>query len=208
MYKGIDVSSYQGIIEWDIVKRQGIDFVIQRLGYGKNNIDKYAIRNLTECNKRNIDVGGYWFSYAYTVEMARQEARHVLKLVKDYNLTYPIYYDFENDTKRYALTKGVKITKKLFNDMCIAFCEEIEQAGYYAGIYTNKDYLKNMLYPTTLKRFDLWYAQYNKVADYKANIWQFTDKGKVNGIVGNVDLNVSTLNFPKLLKERGLNRLK
>ena len=94
MLKGIDVSEHQGRINWEQVKGD-IDFAILRAGYGRNNIDKQFIRNIEECNRLEIPVGIYWFSYAFSVEIARNEAKYVLEAIKPYKVDYPVSYDLE-----------------------------------------------------------------------------------------------------------------
>ena len=142
--KGIDISTWQGTPDFSKVKAAGVQFVIARAGYGQNNIDKQFRRNASECSRLGIPFGVYWFSYALNAEMARQEARDCLEAVKGYRLEYPIFFDLEYDTVRYAKQNGVTITKALATQMVKAFCSEIEAAGYYAANYMNNDYAKNM----------------------------------------------------------------
>ena len=187
--KGIDISTWQGTPDFSKVKAAGVQFVIARAGYGQNNIDKQFRRNASECNRLGIPFGVYWFSYALNAEMARQEARYCLEAVKGYRLEYPIFFDLEYDTVRYAKQNGVTITKALATQMVKAFCSEIEAAGYYAANYMNNDYAKNMFDMAALKQFDVWYAWYNATINRSdAGLWQYSSSGKVNGISGNVDL--------------------
>lgn len=206
--KGIDVSAWQGDINWSVVKNS-IDFAIIRAGYGQGNIDTKAKKNVKGCEDNNIPFGLYWFSYAYTVEMARKEAQHLLQFVKEHTPLFPLYFDFEYDSVDYADRKGVVITNKLLCDMATAFCEELENGGYYAGIYANEDYVKRMYGEDIFKRYDLWYASWGSPEPGRSvNLWQNSSSGKVNGISGNVDTNVAFMDFPTLVKERGLNGCK
>lgn len=205
---GIDVSSWQGDIKWNLVKNN-IDFAIIRAGYGKNNIDKCAKKNVEGCEENGIPFGLYWFSYAYTAEMARKEAQYLLQFIKGHTPLFPLYFDFEYDSVKYAKKQGVVITNELLREMATAFCEELEANGYYAGIYANNDYIKRMYGLEIFKRFDLWYAWWD--ADEpkrRVNLWQNSDTGTVNGISGNVDTNVAFVDFPAIIKERGLNGYK
>lgn len=204
--RGIDVSYHNGHIDWDMVKNDNVKFVIVRGGYGQNNIDKKAHFNLSRCNAVGLPVGMYWFSYALTPNMARNEARHALALAKQYDLQMPIYFDMEYDSFNYMAKKGVQINKKLFNDCCKAFCEEIENAGYYAGIYVNRDILYRYLDKSTSDKYDIWYARYGDKCDRKTNLWQQSDTGKVAGIQGNVDINFAYVDFPAIIKRKGLNQ--
>ena len=208
MLKGIDVSEHQGVIDWNKVKDH-VDFVMLRAGYGKNNIDKQFERNIKECNRLGIPVGIYWFSYAYTEDMARQEAKYALAAVKDYRLEYPISFDLEYDTLNYAKKNGVNIDKRLATNMVKAFCSEIEAAKYYAMNYTNQDFINNHFYFNEIERYCPWYAWYNKELD-RSNVgmWQYSDKGTIPGIQGSsVDLDYARVDFAKDIKNRHLNNI-
>jgi|GEM_PF-270707 len=207
MFKGIDVSRHQGKIDWEKVKNTGIEFAILRAGYGKNAIDSEFYRNVSECNRLGIPCGVYWFSYALNVEMAAQEALYCLEAIKPYKIEYPVYYDLEYDTLEWAKKNNVSINKQLATKMVEAFCGQVEKAGYYAGNYSNLDYLKNMFDESLLEKYDLWYARYATSCDRNVNLWQHTSSGKVDGIKGNVDMNVAYKNYPEIIKKAGLNRL-
>ena len=206
--QGIDVSTYQGNIVWGEVKDK-IDFAIIRAGYGKNNIDDMAKQNVQGCEVNGIPFGLYWFSYAYTEEMARKEAQYLIDFVKGHTPLLPLYFDFEYDSETYAKKNGVTITKKLLCDMATAFCDELEKAGYYAGIYANNDYIKNKYGEEIFKKYDLWFAQWGVEKPHRnTHLWQYTDHGKVAGIVGYVDKNYAYIDFPALIKEKKLNGYK
>lgn len=205
--KGIDVSYHNGVINWGKVKGN-IDFAIIRAGYGKNNIDKQAKANVQGCEKNGIPFGLYWFSYAYTVEMARQEAKYLLAFAKECTPLMPLYFDFEYDSDKWAKNKGVKVTSKLLREMTIAFCEELENAGYYVGIYANDEYIKKYG-EDIFKTYDLWYARWGvDKCPRKEKMWQYTDSGKVLGITGKVDLNYAYTDYPETIKKYGFNGYK
>lgn len=207
-FKGIDVSRWQGDIDWSKVKNN-IDFAIIRAGYGNNNIDIKAKNNVLGCEKNNIPYGLYWFSYAYTVEMAINEAKCLLGFVKNHKPLYPLYFDFEYDSIEYAKKNGVVITNELLRNMATAFCEELENNGYYAGIYANLDYVKRMYGEEIFKKYDLWYARWDvDNPDRDVHLWQVGSDGCVDGITGNVDLDVAFIDFPSLIKEKELNGYK
>lgn len=208
LMKGIDVSTHQGVIDWNKVKGN-VDFVVIRAGYGKNNIDNQAFNNVKGCTDNGIPFGLYWFSYAYTVEMARKEAQYLLSFVKGHTPLLPLYFDFEYDSANYAKKNDVTVTQKLLRDMATAFCEELENAGYYAGIYANNDYIKNHYGESIFKTYDLWYAQWGVDAPSRSvHLWQYTSEGKVDGIKGNVDMNFAYIDFPSVIKENKLNGYK
>lgn len=204
--KGIDISTWQGAPDFAKVKAAGIGFVIARAGYGKNNIDKQFKRNAAECNRLGIPFGVYWFSYATSAAEAAQEARYCLAAVKPYRIEYPIFFDLEYDTVRYAAQQGVTINKALATQMATAFCSEIEKAGYYAANYTNADYASRMFDMKALARFDLWYAWYNATINRSdAGVWQYGSTGRVDGISGNVDMDYSFKDYPSIIRGAGLN---
>lgn len=187
--KGIDVSQWQGNIDWQKVKGAGVQFAMLRAGYGRNNLDTKFHRNAQGAAAAGIPVGLYWFSYALNVEMARKEAQYAVELAKKYKITWPIAYDLEYDTVSYAAKNGVAITKSLATQMAIAFCEEIKRLGYIPMVYTNLDYL-NRYFDRSKLPYDLWYAQYASTASVAdKEIWQYSSKGSVPGIAGNVDMN-------------------
>lgn len=210
MLKGIDVSEHQGVINWESVKGN-VDFVMLRAGFGRNNIDKQFKRNIKECNRLGIPVGVYWFSYALNVEMARQEARYCLEAVKPYILEYPVCFDLEYDTLKYAKKNEVTIDKRLATDMAKAFCSEIEKANYWAMNYANPDFINNNFYNEELKRYSLWLAWYETTETnakrYDCKMWQYTEYGTMLGINGRVDTNYSYKDFKKEIREKGLNNL-
>ena len=209
MYKYIDVSTFQGVIDWERVKPQ-IDGAILRAGYGAGNIDAQFVRNITECNRLGIPVGVYWFSYAHNAAKALAEAKAVLEAVKPYRLELPIAFDWEYASVDYCERQGVNPTPVLANKLAETFCRHIEQAGYYAMIYTNGDFLNR--YFTDVKAFDLWYAAWpNGPVDPSkpprtCGIWQW-GSSTIDGISGGVDTNAAYRNYPVLIRNAGLNHL-
>ena len=208
--KGIDISKHNGTIDFTKVKADGVKFVMIRAGYGANNIDPQFKRNISECNRLNIPCGVYWFSYALTPAMAVKEAEYCLTAVKPYCLEYPIAYDYEYDSVNYAKKKGASVNKNIASAIVLSFCGKIEQAGYYVINYSNKDFLTNYFNDEVNKKYGLWLAHWTDALKPSQNcqIWQYSSKGKVNGINGNVDMNKSFVDFPKVIKEKGLNNLK
>ncbi len=197
---GIDVSEHQGIINWEEVKGN-IDFAMLRAGYGRNNIDKQFIRNIQECNRLNIPVGIYWFSYAWSIEMARNEAKYALEAIKPYKVDYPISFDLEYDTLNYAKKNGVTINKRLATDMINAFCSTIEQAGFKAMNYANPDFVNNKFYNNEVN-YPLWLAWYgvseDKAKAYNPSMWQYSESGSISGIsINSVDMNYCYEDFLK-----------
>ena len=186
---GIDVSEHQGKIDWSKVKADGVDYAIVRCGYGMNDRyqdDEYWVANAEACERYGIPFGTYLYSYADTVEKAKSEAEHVLRLVKGYDLSYPIYYDLEHDPVRN------KLSRTQIADIAEAFCDTIEAAGYEVAIYANTDWFTNYLTDSRFDQWDKWVAQYNTTCTYtgRYTMWQCSSQGKIDGITGNVDLNI------------------
>lgn len=189
MKKVIDVSYAQGNIDFKKVKNAGIDGVIIRAGYGKGNADDYFTHNITNAIKNKLHIGIYWFSYAYTVDMARREAKYCNDLIQKYklNLDMPVFFDWEYDSMRYANNNGVYPDKSLITNMNKAFCEEITKLGYVAGYYLNEDYRKNYIDESKLTEYKRWFSYPGE--DYKnCYLFQYTFDGEINGISGTVDM--------------------
>ena len=200
--KGIDVSYAQGKIDWEKVKASGkVDFAILRAGYGReySQVDEQFARNYSECKRLGIPIGVYWYSYATTVAEAKQEARACLKVIAGKTFEYPVYFDIE-EPSQFALGK------KVCSDIVQAFCDEIEKAGYYVGLYCSTHYLTNYISESVRNRYAIWCAQYNDSCTYRGNygIWQ-SGTGKIYGIDGDCDIDHGYLDYPKIIKNAGLN---
>lgn len=205
---GIDVSYFQETINWDLVK-PNIDFAMIRAGYGKNNIDIQASRNVSECQRLNIPWGLYWFSYALSPEMARKEADYVLDFVGDKKVPFPIAYDFEYASERYCGQNGVKPNRNFVLELTDAFCSRLEEKGFYAVFYCNNDfYLKYYQSSKVSTDYDMWFARYNTSPGRKCGMWQKSESGVIPGIKGKVDLDVAYHNYPVIMDKNDLNNYK
>jgi len=187
-YEGIDVSKWQGDIDFDRVKASGIQFVIARIGYGmyENQKDGKFEDNYYGATRNNIPIGVYLYSYALNTNDALREAEVVLKWLNNRKLNLPVYFDIEDKSQS-------TLSKETLTSMCEVFCSRIEEAGYWAGIYANKYWLTTHLdYKRLEQRYTIWVAQYNNTNTYKGkyDMWQYTSSGRVNGINGNVDMNI------------------
>ena len=206
--QGIDVSKYQGDINFTKVKASGIKFVIIRAGWGKNNIDGKFKRNADECTRLGIPFGVYWFSYALNPNDAKQEANACLSLIKGYKLQYPVCFDYEYDSVSYSVKKGVNVTKESASAIAKAFLSTVEAAGYWATNYTNLDFSKRYFDDYIMKKYDIWAARYTSSAKdiaVGAGLWQYSSTGKVNGIVGNVDMDYAQKDYPALIAKKNNN---
>ena len=206
MYKkGIDVSKWQGAIDWQKVRDAGIEFAMLRAGFGQGNLDPCFARNADECTRLGIPFGAYWFSYAYTPEMARSEARFCAAALAKYKLSYPVAFDFEYDSVDYASEQGVSVTKTLASELARSFCGEIRAQGYYPMVYANPNYLSAYFDAEIPKEFDIWLAKWPRDPDpavepaESGGIWQYSSSGTVAGIAGRVDLNAAYKDYPALL---------
>lgn len=202
--KGIDISHHNGDINWNKVKGN-IDFVTIRAGFGINTVDTKFIKNIEGAIAANIPVSIYWFSYAYSIQQAKQEAAFCLKTIEKYKkyIKYPIWFDYEEQSYAYGVKHGVTPNKKLISDMSIAFMEEIKKSGYATGIYSNQSYLTQFISDEIKNKYDVWLAHVGAggktltSTSYKGNyaMWQYSWVGKINGISGNVDLDYCYKNY-------------
>lgn len=189
--KGIDVSKHQGKIDWKKVKESGqADFAIIRSGYGYTYQDPNFEQNIKGAVENGIKVGIYWFIYALNVEEAVKNADKCHSIIAPYikDIKMKVWCDFEYDSDTYAQKNGVTFTKEDRTGMVKAFCERMKELGYEVGVYANRDYLKNKF--NDVSEYPLWYALYNTEKDRVCLAWQYSSKGSVAGINGNVDMNV------------------
>ena len=199
--KGIDVSKYQGNIDWKAVKADGVSYAFIRAGlrgYGASGMissDPYCEKNLKGASEAGVDIGVYFYSQAISKAEAIEEAEFVLDAIEGYEIKYPIVFDLEEVAAEGARTAGM--TAQQITEVTIAFCERIKQAGYTPMIYGNIDWMAEHLILSELTEYDKWFAQYfNKpFFPYEFQIWQYTASGKVDGIKGNVDLNLCFKNY-------------
>lgn len=194
-YPGVDVSAYQGRIDWDRVARSGIKFAIVRLGYrgygsGKLVEDEYVQRNLKGAREAGLQVGAYFFSQALNEKEVDEEIAFMRKTLGDFYLDMPLILDWEvpTDTARTA-----KLTDpRVLTDMQLHFCREVSKLGFQPMIYFNWRQSERIYFLSELEEFPFWLALYQDRMTYpwKIEMWQWTDKGKVDGIDGPVDVNV------------------
>lgn len=187
---GIDVSKWQGEIDWQAVKASGVEFAMLRMGYqtdydGEYKIDPYFEANIKGAKEAGLPVGVYFYSYAKNVNQAKEQANWVKEQLKGYTLDLPIAYDWESWTS----FNQAGMSFYTLNKCADVFLETLEEAGYKGMLYSSKNYLETMWYPT---KYATWLAQYNTRVTYegKYSIWQMSDKGKVDGIKGDVDLDI------------------
>ena len=200
MMNGIDVSAHQGKIDWTKVKT---DFAILRAGYGKEISQKDAQfeANYEGAKAAGIPVGVYWYSYAMTPEEAQKEAEVCLEVIKDKQFEYPIYFDVEEE-------KQLKLGKEKVSAIILAFLEKVEAAGYWVGLYMSASPLSDLVTDSIRNRFAVWVANVGvQKPDYSGayGMWQYSWKGKLDGISGDVDLDYCYTDYPAQIKAKGLN---
>lgn len=192
--RGIDVSKYQGNIDWGAVASSGISFAIIRAGYRGSSTgvlveDPYFKKNIAGATKAGIKVGIYFFTQAITEAEAVEEASMAMSLASGYRLTYPIFIDTESASNGRA--NG--LSKSARTAIVKAFCQTVQSGGYKAGVYASKSWYNNQLNASSLNSYCIWVAQYSASCTYsgKHDMWQYTSSGKVSGISGKVDMNIS-----------------
>ena len=201
---GVDVSSYQGVVDWNAVAADGISFAFIRVGYrgwgsaGTMNADKNFEQNIRGATAAGLKVGVYFYSQAITEDEAVEEAQFVLNAISGYDVKYPVVFDWEyvsrSDARTYSLTSS------MLGKCANAFCSTVENAGYKGVVYVNKytGYKKYDLRDVT--KYDLWLAEYNVPSPtfyYDFKIWQYGDAGSVSGISGKADMDISFNDYSK-----------
>ena len=184
--KGIDVSEWQGTIDWRKVAKDGVQFAVIHAGYGRelSQKDKCFERNYAGARAAGIKVGAFWYSYADSVARAEQEARTCLKVLDGKHLDLPVFFDQEYEP-------GIlKLSTKTRTDIVLKFLETIKAAGRPCGLYSSTDFITTKLQANRLTAYPLWIAEYGSKLHYTGKVWawQYTDKGRVAGIKGRVDM--------------------
>ncbi len=189
--RGIDVSHWQGEIDWEEAADDDVTFVMLGVRYS-GDVDPYFRSFASEASAAGIQLGAYIYSYAQTVEEAEAEADFVLDLVKDYPISYPIAFDMEDSSQ-------ASFTSDELADLANAFCAKIEEAGYYPIIYANDNWLANKLDMSKMD-YDVWVARYETMYEYSAPVmWQATSSGSVNGVSGGCDIDFQFRNFSDVI---------
>lgn len=201
--KGIDVSQWQGNINWYAVKNsKQVDFAILRAGYGReiSQKDRQFENYYKGCKANGIPCGCYWYSYALTEADAVREAKTFLEAVKGKTFEYPVFLDVEENSQ-------FRLGKQKVSAIIKAFLEYVEKQGYWVGLYMSTSYLNGYVTDEIKNKYTIWVAQYNSRCTYKGQygIWQKSSTGKINGINGNVDMNECYVDYPAKIKEKGLN---
>lgn len=193
-YAGVDVSAYQGNIDWKKVKQSGIDFAIIRLGYrgygsGKLVKDDYAVKNLEGARAAGLKVGAYFFSQALTIGEADEEIAFMMDVLDGFLPDMPLVLDWEIPT---ADARTIYMDARTLTDIQLHYCKTIQEKGYEPMVYFNWHQSENLYYLSELEDYPFWLALYQDRMTYpwKVEMWQYTCTGRVPGIQGDVDINV------------------
>ena len=199
---GIDVSKWQGDIDWQRVKAAGITFAMVRSSFGTSDADPYFVQNVTQAVSNGIPCGSYHYCYAKNAEEARREAAFFLETVKGYRLEYPLALDLEDASLQ-------PLGKAALTEIASVFLQALEDAGYYAILYSSLNWLTNYLDMEKLSAYDVWLAHWADEPGYSGafGMWQYTSQGSVDGINGNVDRDRAFKDYPAIIRGAGLNHL-
>lgn len=203
MFHAIDVSKWQGAVNWASVKNSGVRHAMLRAGYGSGTVDPQFKRNAAQCTALGVDWGCYWYSYAASPAQARQEARCCLQVIQGLKPTMPVAYDIEYEPGILALDNATRTA------MVKAFLEEVEAAGYYGILYASRDFIANKLNWKELACYDVWCAQYGSkcTSPLPYGIWQYSSQNAL-GIPGfgkSLDCNRVYKDYPAIIQAAGLN---
>ncbi len=207
--KVVDISKYQGAVDFKKMAADGVKGVIIRCGYtgyGKaksKNTDSRWESNCKAAKAAGMPFGTYYYSCAVTPHEAKEEAEFVLRLIDGKKLDYPVYFDTEDnhDIQLYSPESQLSIGRKRLTEVTKTFLETLERKGVYCGICASKSWLENQLDMSALEGYDVWVAQYADKLTYKGEfgMWQYTSTGRVDGVEGDVDLNRCYIDYPKLI---------
>ena len=196
---GIDVSRWQGEIDFEKVKEDGVEFVIMRAGYSGTK-DFMFETYYEDAKNAGLGIGCYIYSYAQTTAEARQDAVDLMDWIKGKTFDYPVYFDIEDECQQ-------SLTNEERTDLCIAFLSEMKEKNYYAGVYASKHWFVTQMELSRLSDYPLWIASWTSTGEdtgdfsYAYGMWQYTSKGSVDGIPGNVDRDVCYVDYPAYIKE-------
>lgn len=197
---GIDISEYQGDISFEELKGN-IDFAFVRTSIGNFREDRKYKQNINGLESIGVPYGVYHYSYATNIDEAREEASKFINIIRNYKPLYPAVIDLE------ANSVNKNVSKSVLNRVAATFCEELEEAGYYAMIYSNKNFFEAVLNESILDKYDKWLGQWTDNPTYNKpfGIWQYTSKGSAPGINGNVDKDIAYKDYPTIIVKQGLN---
>ncbi|MEE1989382.1 GH25 family lysozyme [Limosilactobacillus reuteri] len=201
MIPGIDISEWQGHVDFNAVKASGIKFVLIRAGYGRSasQADNYFAEHYAQAKAAGLQVGAYWYSYAVSPADAANEARACLTVLGNHHLDYPIYFDLE---EKWQFANG----RNFCDSLVKSFCSVLEQNSFYAGLYISRSPLQNYISTAVAQRYAIWIAEYGSRCNYGGNygIWQHSSTGSVPGVIGNCDLDYAYIDYATVINKKQL----
>lgn len=204
MTKGIDISQWQGYdVDFNKVRSAGYDFVIIRAGFGKyaSQKDPTFENNYSRAKAAGLGVGAYWYSYATTSADASKEAAVFLSVIKGKSFEFPLAFDIEDPSQ-------VNLSGAVLGNICKSFCDTVERAGYYVCLYSYPGFMTRIP-AEVVSKYDVWIANFTTAAKPYYNgpygIWQHSSTGRVNGVMGDADLDIAYKDYPTIMKSNGLN---
>lgn len=206
---GCDLSYHNKYVNFDELAASGCEFVMLRCGYrgysaGGLAKDEKFEQYASEAERVGLKLGVYFFTQALTVEEAEEEAEYTLKLIENHKISYPVAFDTEYIDDESARSNKTEISDELRTEIITTFCEKIKEAGYYPMIYASENWIRRYMNVEQLRQYDFWAPQYLEENDflYDFTMWQYTDKGSIPGVKGEVDLDISMVDYasfvPKL----------
>lgn len=203
---GVDLSYHNDKVDFEKLADSPVEFVMLRCGYrgyteGGLIEDEKFKEYAKAANENNLKLGVYFFTQAITEQEARAEADYVIKLIEDYDISYPVAFDTEYVEDEEARTNTAELSREDLSKICIAFCERIKEAGYYPMIYASENWFRRKLDVNMLADYDFWAPQYLDENDflYDFTIWQYTDSGNAPGVEGDCDLNISMVDYAEFV---------
>lgn len=205
MMKGIDVSQWQGHVDYNKVKAAGYKFVMINAGYGKylHQKDPYFEANYKNAKSAGLKVGAYWYSYAISESDAEEEAKVFQQVIKGKKFEMPVAFDIEDECQ-------AEISQEKMGQLITAFCTSMEKAGYFCSLYSYASWLTNKVPLAIRKRFDVWVAHFDvSKPNYNAphGMWQYTSSASVPGVHTECDCNIAYRDYPTIIKNKRLNGL-
>ncbi len=204
--RGIDVSEHNGIVDWQRIKDSGIQFAVIRSSWGHFVEDTMLRRNVSECERVGMPYGLYHYSYVFNDATLQEEIRGFTNLIQQFRPLYPCYVDME-DADGFLAEQGVVNDIPFLTRVAKSFCQAIESVNYYAGIYANLYWFETKLYSDELNPYDRWLAQWASAPTFAKpfGMWQYTSDGSVPGSSARTDMNIAYIDYPTVIKEKGLN---
>lgn len=200
---GVDLSKHNGVVDWSLLKKV-VDFAIIRAGYGReiSQIDTHFYNNYAGALKNGVPIGCYWYSYACSVAEIEKEIDVFLKVIEGKQFEFPVFIDIEEKTQS-------NLNDTIINSMISTALNKLEKAGYFAGVYSYDSFFKKIS-KENQEKYTLWVANISRTPQIpiRTDIHQYTFTGKVSGVNGDVDMNKTTIDYPKIIKSKGFNGFK